>query len=213
VPASVERSTERPTPTPEQVWELADAIEPRFRAMVLTAAFCGLRFGELAGLGREHVNLLHRTITVDRQLIERAGGRREFGPPKSDAGRRVIAIPPPLVPELEHHLGQYAGETLVFVGERGAPLARGNWHPRWRAAVDAVDDLPAGVRFHDLRHLSATLAAISGATTKELMRRLGHASPAAALRYQHATDDRDAEIAALLGNLLSGGRKGQAETG
>lgn len=47
-----------------------------------------------------------------------------------------------------------------------------------------------------------TLTAASGASTKELMHRMGHASPEAALRYQHATRDRDAAIAAVLGTLI-----------
>jgi integrase len=57
------------------------------------------------------------------------------------------------------------------------------------------------LHLHDLRHLGATLAAASGATTKELMARLGHATPAAALRYQHATEDRDRVIAEALSGL------------
>jgi integrase len=59
------------------------------------------------------------------------------------------------------------------------------------------------VRPHELRHIGATLAAATGATTKELMRRLGHLSPAAALVYQHAADDRDGEIARALDATLS----------
>ncbi|MGZ6859736.1 MAG: site-specific integrase, partial [Blastococcus sp.] len=62
---------------------------------------------------------------------------------------------------------------------------------------------------HELRHTGATLAAATGATTKELMRRLGHSSPAAALLYQHAADDRDAEIARALDAMLSGIRRPQ----
>jgi len=61
--------------------------------------------------------------------------------------------------------------------------------------------LPA-VRPHELRHTGATLAAATGATTKELMRRLGHSSPTAALLYQHAADDRDAAIARALDAML-----------
>ena len=49
----------------------------------------------------------------------------------------------------------------------------------------------AHIHFHDLRHFSLTMAATSGATTKELMRRGGQSSPAAALRYQHATEERE----------------------
>ncbi len=52
-----------------------------------------------------------------------------------------------------------------------------------------------GLRFHDLRHTGNTLAAATGASTKELMSRMGHASSRAALIYQHATRDRDAAIA------------------
>ncbi len=203
----VERSPERPVATPEQVWQLADAIEPRFRALVLSGAFLGLRWGELAGLSRRHVNLLHRTVTVERQLVEQAKGGATFGPPKSDAGIRTIAIPAPLIPELESHLAQYAAagaDGLIFVGAKGAHLTRSNWHPKWDAARRAVEGLPDGFHFHDLRHTSNTLAAATGASTRELMHRMGHSSPAAALRYQHATAERDAAIAEALGLLLGG---------
>jgi integrase len=60
--------------------------------------------------------------------------------------------------------------------------------------------LPFG---HELRHTGATLAAATGATTKELVRRMGHASPAAALIYQHAVDDRDSQIARALDAMLT----------
>jgi hypothetical protein len=59
--------------------------------------------------------------------------------------------------------------------------------------------LPAGFHFHDLRHTGNTLAAASGASTRELMHRMGHGSMRAALIYQHAASDRDREIAAALG--------------
>jgi integrase len=61
-----------------------------------------------------------------------------------------------------------------------------------------------GLHFHDLRHTGNTLAAATGASTKELMARMGHASPAAALRYQHATLERDAVIADALSELITG---------
>ncbi len=62
--AGVERAPERQVVTVEQVWELADTVEPRYRALVLTAAFTGLRRGELFGLTRARVDLLDRTVTV-----------------------------------------------------------------------------------------------------------------------------------------------------
>ena len=206
--AGVERSPERPVATPSQVWALAEAIEPRFRAVVLVAAFCGLRFGEIAGLARRHVNVFRRELIIERQLVELGAGV-EFGPPKTDAGVRTIAMPPQLVTEMEKHLSRFActgADDLMFTGAKGAPLTRGNWHPKWDQARAAVTDLPEGFRFHDLRHTSITIAAASGASTKELMARMGHASPDAALRYQHATRDRDAQIADAIGQALSKGQ-------
>ena len=74
----------------------------------------------------------------------------------------------------------------------------------WARARDAVD-LPEGFRFHDLRHTANTLTAATGASTRDLMFRMGHASAQAALRYQHATRQRDTEIAKSLGELVEAG--------
>jgi integrase len=210
--AGVERSPERTIATAEEVWKLADSIEPRYRALVVVGAFCGLRFSEAAGLQRKHINLLHRTLTVDQQLerVSRTTARRlgiesvRFGPPKSDAGYRTLALPEPLVDELEQHLDTYAGanaDALVFTTELETPLDPSNF-----SAVFTDARKKAGValtlRYHDLRHTHMTLAAQSGASTKELMRRLGQSTPAAALRYQHATDSRDVEIANAVAGAL-----------
>ena len=61
-----------------------------------------------------------------------------------------------------------------------------------------------GLRFHDLRHTGAVLAAATGATLAELMARLGHSTVSAAMRYQHAAEDRDKAIAAALSELAAG---------
>ena len=75
------------------------------------------------------------------------------------------------------------------------------------AGLDAT--LPDGLRFHDLRHTGNTLAAATGASTRELMARMGHASTRAAMIYQHATDDRDQAIARALGDVI--GRQAPAQ--
>jgi integrase len=96
----------------------------------------------------------------------------------------------------EHYLEKHvpaSPESFLFGTSSGGYLARSNWNQTFRRAAEAIG-LPS-VRPHELRHTGATLAAASGATTKALMRRLGHSSPAAALLYQHAADDRDAGIA------------------
>lgn len=202
--AGTERAIERPVITVAQVYALAQAVEPRFRALVLMAAFTGLRRGELFGLTRARMDLLHGTVTIAEQRQQLADGRLIVGPPKSDAGHRTIALPKPLVAELEAHLVRFAGagpRDLVFCGAKGGPLRDHVWQAKWDKARQAVG-LP-GLHFHDLRHVANTLAAASGASTRELMHRMGHASPNAALRYQHTTKDRDAVIAAALAALMT----------
>jgi integrase len=80
----------------------------------------------------------------------------------------------------------------------------------WRPAVEQVGGLD-GLRVHDLRHTTATLAAAAGATTKELMERMGHTSPAVALRYQHVMADRQAQLASALDDLAPSDRPRQGQ--
>jgi integrase len=70
-------------------------------------------------------------------------------------------------------------------------------HFKKAAAIAGRSDL----RFHDLRHTGATLAAASGATLAELMQRLGHTTVSAALAYQHAAQGSDKRIAANLSTI------------
>lgn len=84
----------------------------------------------------------------------------------------------------------------MFIGDKGAVLRCGNFRRavRWSEALRAAG-MPEGFHFHDLRHTGNNLAAASGASTRELMHRMGHGSMRAALIYQHATSERDREIA------------------
>lgn len=92
---------------------LADAIDERYRALVLVAAFGGLRIGELAGLKRTRVDLLRRRVDVAEVCVE-AAGHLYFGPPKTRAGRRTVPLSPGIVAELAAHLERHAGPELVF---------------------------------------------------------------------------------------------------
>ncbi|MEU1604869.1 tyrosine-type recombinase/integrase [Micromonospora matsumotoense] len=87
-------------------------------------------------------------------------------------------------------------EALVFTGDKGTVLRSGNFRRTvgWAAALRAAG-MPAGFHFHDLRHTGNNLAAATGASTRDLMHRMGHASMRAALVYQHANSERDREIA------------------
>ncbi len=160
---------------------------------------------ELLGLERRHVNLKRKTISVEQQQVELADGRLLVGPPKTSAGIRTIAIPDFLIAELTAHIKEFSGAGMsgrVFAGQQGGPLRNKALRVHWAEARDGVLDLPEGFRFHDLRHTANTLAASTGASTRELMHRLGHASSVAALRYQHATVERDTEVARLLDELV-----------
>jgi integrase len=102
-----------------------------------------------------------------------------------------------LIADLDRHLAQHTepdADAYVFTSSQGDPLERSNFRNRvWLPATARLG--LDGLRFHDLRHTAGTLAARTGATTKELMARLGHASPQAAMAYQHAAQDRDRLIA------------------
>ena len=206
--AGVERATERPVASIEQVYKLADVVEPRYRALILTAGLAGLHLGELLGLRRRHVNPLRKELVVKQQEQELADGTLVVGPPKSDAGRRSVALPAELGSELEAHLAAFCAaedDARVFSGPHGGSLRRKVWQRHWNAARRAVD-LPAGFRFHDLRHTANTLTAATSASTRELMAGMGHRSSAAALRYQHATRERDRAIADELGDQVAAAR-------
>jgi integrase len=202
--AGVERPDERPIATVAQVEALAGAVDERFRCLVLLGTYASLRLGELAALRRRHLDLLHGRINVVEQAQDLRDGTRIVGPPKTEAGRRVVGIPPHVLPAVEAHLDRFVPadpDALLFTGAKGAPIRRTHWNRKWRAATHQVG-LP-GFHFHDLRHTGNTLAAATGASTKELMARMGHASSRAALIYQHATQERDDGIAAAISELVS----------
>ena len=197
--ASTEHQAEMRVATPEQVAALASAVGPRWETLVFTAAYSGLRWGELAGLRRDDVDLRAGTLKVTRKLGE-VNGKLSFGAPKSAAGRRTIGVPSFVVRSLDLHMALYAepgGDGLVFPAVEGGPMRRSNFRRRvWEPATDEAG--VSGLRFHDLRHTAATLAAASGTSLKALMARIGHASAAAALRYQHVIDGQDAGIVRYL---------------
>jgi integrase len=182
---------------------IAEAMPARWRLAVLLAAWCGLRFGEVAELRRKDVDLDGGRLRVRRGVVFVKGAGDVIGPPKTDAGVRDVAIPPHLHADVRQHLLEHAQagrEGLLFYADHGGHLRTGSaLHDAFHAARDSVDR--PDLRFHDLRHTGATLAAAAGATTKELMARLGHTTEAMAMRYQHATAERDQAIAAALSEI------------
>ncbi len=199
---------------------LTSAMPVQYQAMVLLASWCALRFGELCELRRKDIELTTHTehdqdgnevivrggvVRVERAVV-RAGEGFEVTSPKSDAGTRDVAIPPHLVPVIEAHLHTHVGakaDALLFPAKHGGHLAPATLYRRFYTARTSAgrEDL----RFHDLRHTGAVLAAQTGATLAELMVRLGHSTSQAAMRYQHAAQGRDQAIAAALSRIAVGG--------
>lgn len=195
--AGAAKTAERPFLDVTEVFQLADAVPARFRVFILLAAFTGLRFGELAALQRHDVDLERRTVAVRRALAETRTDGILVKAPKSAAGVRTVAFPASLTESLAAHLATYAepGRTgLLFTGARGGQLRRNNFRRLWLRALETTG--LGDVHFHDLRHTGNTLAATGGATTRELMQRMGHSSVRAALIYQHLVNGRDHAIAA-----------------
>jgi len=200
--AGVERSPERPIATVPEVQALADAFGPRSRPAVLLASFCSLRRGEILALRRGDVALLLCKVTVRRAVVNLATGELFIGEPRTAAGRRTIAVPPVIIPALEEYLAEYvvvSPDSPLFTGEKGGPLRPHVLQVAWDNARKKTG--LQGFHFHDLCHSGNTWAATTGASTAELMARMGHASAAAALRYQHATADRDRAIATALSSM------------
>ena len=198
--AGQEVSPERPVLTIAQVYQLAGAVHQRYRALILLAAFGSLRWGEVTALRRSDIDVESGAVRIERQLVEARGGGFAFTSPKSAAGKRTVYVPATIAAELRSHLDQFAGkaaDALVFTGTRGKPIRHSHFRQRvWRPAADALN--MKGVHVHDLRHMGNILSAAAGASLRELMDRMGHASTRAALIYLHGSDERQRKIASNL---------------
>ncbi len=185
----------------EEIATIAASMPDRYRAMVLLAAWTGLRFGELTELRRGDVDTKVGILKVRRAVV-RVDCTTMVGKPKSAAGIRDVAIPPHLLPVIREHLLQHAEggrDGLLFPAASGGHLAPSTLYKSFYKARQAAGR--PDLRWHDLRHTAATLAAQTGATMAELMSRLGHSTQQAAIRYQHAAKGRDKSIAEALSKL------------
>ncbi len=193
--------------TGDELLRLAEELGHGLRPMVYLAAVLGLRWGECAGLRVGRIDFLRSTISVTEQRTRgRAGGMVE-GSPKSQAGRRTLSVPPPLMVMLGEHLVRRGltgadADEIVFVGSRGKPLDYSSWlHRCWQPACRAAG--LEGLRFHDLRHANATGMVAAGVDVKTAQARLGHSDPRLTLAiYAHATTDADRAAADRLGTLF-----------
>ncbi len=186
----------------DELASLVDAMPDRYKVMTLLAAWCGLRFGELTELRRGDVDATHGVLRIRRGVVW-VNGETIVGQPTSTAGVRDVNVPPHLLPALKAHLHDHVErprDALLFPAAGGGHMSPSTLYGAFYPARDTAGR--PDLRWHDLRHTGAVLAASTGATLAELMSRLGHSTPAAALRYQHAAQGRDAEIAKALSAML-----------
>jgi integrase len=193
--------------TPEEVGAMTAAMPEHLRIAIPLAAWCSLRLGEVLGLQRGDLERLddpdQAVLHVRRQVNAKAPGA-PVTPPKADSVRS-IAIPSFMLADLIEHLEQHCREertspVLAHPRNKTLRISQTTFDRHWRAAR-AVAGRPT-FRFHDLRHTGLTMYAQQGATLAELLHRGGHTDVSVAVRYQHATAERDRALTKRLAAAL-----------
>jgi integrase len=199
--------TRRLLPSSDRLADLIEAIPEQYKAMVCCAVVLGLRFSEIAGLRVAEVDILRGTLNVVETVTRDAHGRPVFGPPKSDASRRTLAIPAPLTALLAEHLARRGlsgadGRALVFASPDGGPIRYANWRNRvWVPACRAAG--LDGLGFHDLRRANATALVRLGVDVKTAQQRLGHSDVRMTIGlYAQAESQADRAAADRLGEMF-----------
>lgn len=209
--SNVKRRKQIEPATLDELDVIVEHVPERYRAMILLAAWCALRFGELAELRRSDIDLRRNVVSVTRGVTY-AEGRTVVGTPKSDAGIREVTMPRVIVPAVTEHLRNHvprAPDALLFPAADGmSHMATSTLYRVWYPARKAAGR--PDLRFHDLRHTGLVMAAQAGATLAELMGRGGHSTTTAALRYQHVARGRDAEIAEAMSRAAERDTPGRA---
>lgn len=174
--------------TPAQVEALADAmgeLAPRYRALVWLGCYAGPRIGELLALRWSDVDVLRRTVTISRKVVELTGAGLVEGTTKTKAGRRTVTLPRPVLAELEAHRDAFPSTGLVFTSPEGHQVRAHNLRQReWSAAVERAG--LTGLTFHQMRHTAVSLWVAAGASDLEVAKWAGHRSAAfTKSRYAH----------------------------
>jgi integrase len=172
------------------------------------ALLTGMRRGELLGLMWEDIDLDRGMLSVRRTLSRGKGGDWVLGQPKTQSGRRAIALPESCVASLRRHRAKQNSQRLrlgevwqdsgfVFTGQQGQALHVNVLVTHFKSLIRKAG-LP-DLRFHDLRHTSATLLLAQGVHPKIVQERLGHADISMTLnRYSHVTPDMQRSAADTL---------------
>lgn len=190
---------------PAEVATLANEIDERYGLWVLTAAYSGLRFGELAALRRGRVDLVRRRVDVAENVAD-VSGVHHFGAPKTRAGRRSVPIPRSLADALAPWLAGRGASDLVFPAPEGGPLRPSLFNRRfWQPAIARAAVAP--LRPHDLRHTAVAIWIAGGASPKEIAVWAGHTSVATVLdRYGHLLAGQEERVMDVLDLMFTGSK-------
>lgn len=188
----------------EQALQLLDTVKgDRFELAYRIALSLGLRIGEVFGLHKTDIDREHRTILIDRQVLSPRGGVR-YGPTKSTAGRRRLAVPDVLYDAMVAHID---ADTIpacerIFHKQDGRIVAPRDARPIFKAALMRAG-LPPSTRFHDLRHSCATFLIAQGVHVKVIQEILGHSSIGVTLNtYGHVLPEVSRDAANKIGAML-----------
>ena len=190
------QASQRPfVATTDQVWALYDTFPARLRVAVLLGAFAGLRSAEACGLRVADVDFMRGVVRPTVQYPAE--------PLKSETSRTPVPIPLTMAAELSAQVARWRAEWLL-VNDIGGQLSPTSLEVAMRVARDKVPGLPAGFRFHDLRHYFASLLIASGMDVKVVQARMRHASAKTTLdTYGHLWPDSDDTTRAAIDAVLS----------
>jgi len=193
--------------TAEQVEALADAIDPWWRPLLLTLAYCGLRPGEAAALRRRHLDRAGR-LTIEAAVTEHRGKLVEQS--TKTRRSRVVRVPASVLLELQAHLEANVvddPEALIFAQPGGHVLRLSNWRHHVWIPTAAKADLPEWATPYVLRHTAASLMAQQGVPVATAAAALGH-DPAVFLRtYAHLYPGDLEAAAGAMETARRGGQK------
>lgn len=190
---------------PRDVYRIADAIQPRYRALVLFLLGTGCRSSEAYGLTMDRLDLEAGLVRIDRQLVRSSAGV-SFGPPKTDASIRTIPMSDSTTTVLEHYIEQYGlGEhDLVFTNDKGEGIRRNRFGEVWREAIKGTDGVEARGP-HQLRHVYASMLIRFGESLPTVSGRLGHSTITETARtYAHLWEDSDDRTRSAVNAGLAG---------
>jgi integrase len=192
--------------TQEQVHSLAESILPRYRALIYTLAFCGLRIGEAAALKPGSINLAKASLKVTESVSE-VQGKQVTTAPKTKAGRREIPLPDFMVEVLTEHMAEYPSQ-YVFIGRQGGQIRANAFRQRAFKNAKKKAGVPPELRIHDLRHTAASIWISNGVDLLRVKKWMGHTSATFTLdRYGHLYEDDNAAILGSLNEAISKSRE------